>query len=200
MMNRNNLFNSLIGGKHNNPDSVVRWNVNCSDGKHRIAVRLGATMRDGKKLYIDEEYVAAILYTEKSIIPKQEYEFECGGDKLILVTHSNKIDLVHNGMLQTAKIAYDNKSFLPIWIRVALVILTLISAMVLPICNFKLLYTTDLIQQVLAISMSVASALILMSSLSNPFIAKTKRILYSILCVAWSWGLQFLILGVFAKK
>lgn len=198
-MNRNNLFNIFIGGKHNIPDSVMRWNVKCSDGNHRVSVKLGDTMRDGKKLYIDGEYVEAILYTEKSIIPKQEYEFECGGDKLILVTHSNKIDLVHNGMLQTAKIAYDTKSFLPIWIRAVLVLLTLFSAAVLPICNFKLVYTTDLVQQVLAISMSVASALILMSSLSNPFIAKSKRIIRSIFCVAWAWGLQFLILCVFSK-
>lgn len=190
---RKSLLQKLVAG--DTAYETYRWSIKCSDGSHRIAIKLGKTSRSLKNLYVDGDFLTSIPYTGKGIIPKQEYEFECGGDTLILVLHANKVDLVHKGVLQTAKIKYEPHKVIPIWIRVILLAITVSSALIIPVLSqFSIeLMQTSFLYVFLGLSMSLACTLMLLSSATNPFFATKKKIIYCFLSTVWSFTIQFII-------
>lgn len=131
------------------------------------------------------------------MIPFQEYGFICGGDKVTLISYANKVDIVHNEMLQSAKIKYDSRCVFPIGLRVALVIMILLSAAVWSVFGVKIESTTMAYALIFGIGNILMSSIIELSVSGNPLISNRKRIILSLLTLFWAWAVQFIIYYVF---
>lgn len=201
MYGRKSFLQQMISPDTNN--KKIEWNVRCSDGAHKIAVRLGQTIRSPKNIFIDEDFLTTVYYKGKSIIPKQEYQFECGGDTLILVVHSNKVDLVHKGILQESKIKYEPRNNVPLWLRIIFLASTASSVLVIPallkLKGVAMLARSSLLGILLGLSMSLSCTFILLSVSSTPLRLKSNKMILSFLVSLWSWAIQFIIFFVLLR-
>lgn len=178
----------------NTNKNEFHWDVLCKDGQHHICVKKLKGPEKKVDLYLDKRRVETITYQNNLLSPLTEYHFACEEERLTLVIYQDKMNIAYNGKLIERNMEYDPKDKLPIFYQIAVAIFSILS--------FALMYVTGVTfdntaLNILAIGMPLCCAVIAFANTTSPFLKKSKKYLYSLLAVAWSWILEFLVIFVF---
>lgn len=155
--------------------NTFKWNLNCEDGQHTVMLQQLGSPRDPMQLYVDGEKTDLSI-KPKSLFVKIEYAFTCGGQPALLLVFGNKVDLVFQGVFQSAKKKYDSKNAFPIWIPLLMSLLNLFALVVSKGISISIL-------------MSLSSSLLVYVLMITPFSSRKGKLLEFALITILNWAI-----------
>ena len=170
------------------------WNVTCADGTHHVRAKKLSSAEKKVDVFLDGRRVETITYHNTLFSPTTEYRFACGDEHLTLVIYRESMDIVYRDRLVGRDMEYTPKRTIPLVYQILTAVLSLLA--------FTLMYITgasfdNSTMNLLAIAMPFCCAVLAYSMTTSPFLTQKKKYLFSLLFVAWSWLLVFLIIFVF---
>lgn len=178
-----------------------RWEFEADDGKHEITLKmLGSSTKENMEIYLDKRRVDTVKYFGVSLVPSMEYNFRYGDERITMVLHGNKIDMVYRGMLLNSKIEYKPENKLSVIYRIFVVALAISAASVIYLFNLIAGSSSGNLAYILSIATIVSSARLAYTASTTPFRPKKKKILMSLLYGVWAWVITFLVMLVFGNS
>ena len=177
------------------PKTEFKWTVNTLSGEHNVFLKMKGA-REPMDLFLDNRRVETIKYTGKAIIPSMEYNFSCGDERLTLVLHGSKVDIVYNGMFVNKKTKYQPNEKLSAIYRIFIVLLA-VSA-VSQIYLFRTLVgpASSNGAYFIALAMIMFSTVISYNKATSPFLTRNNKAIWSFMGALWSWIVTFLVILV----
>ncbi len=173
-------------------DKKYFWQIETSDGKHEIRVKMRSSSREPIDILVDGQTIDTVQYSGGGLVPQMEYDFACGEEKVTLILHGSDFDIVHRGMLVKNNTKYKPQEKLSAMYRAIVLLLTCSAFAVIPLFYEKLIDGTYISFILLAASVA-ACLLISYAAMMSPFKSKGKKIFVTLLMIAWAWLLAVLI-------
>lgn len=170
------------------PEKFSSWNILCSDGiEHTITIERVANSGFPFKLYIDTQMVDTIKSTRKGCIVTAEHQFQCGGDRVLLVFYGGRLDLVHQGMLVKTNIKYNPDEKLPLYYSISLMALNILALSFFAFSNLGELSVQ--LSLFVSVILSLCNTILIWKNATSPFYTKKKKWLFTFLQALWGIGL-----------
>ena len=163
--------------------NTFKWILNCVDGKHTVVLQQLSSPREPMQLYVDGERTD-ISRKNKSPFVIIKHSFTCVGEPALLLIFGNKVDLVFQGMLQTAKKKYDFRNIIPGWI---LILTLLLNAIPLIVSKWNSL----------SLMMSFSCCVLVYLFSLNPIYSRKEKWLRIVLFTLLNWGIAIACLMLF---
>lgn len=178
------------------PKTEFKWMVNTESGEHEVFLKMKGA-REPMELFLDKRRVETIQFTGKAVVPSMEYNFACGDERLTLVLHGSKVDIVYKGMFVKKKTEYRPKEKLSIVYKAFTVLLAIaavseiyiFSALAGPVSNNAVYF--------IVLAMIMFSTVIAYNNSTSPFHTKRGKALWALGGAVWSWIVTFAVLMVF---
>ena len=173
------------------------WEIDGVSGKHGIVVEMMVSGRWPEHLYVDGQLVKTFEKGSLTLIPHVEYQFECDGEMLTLITHSGVADILHRGRLIKNGLEYaESQQALLLWYRILLLLFNLLSPIVYFYPESVARSSFSFYWMVAAILMAFCCAVLSWSFSIHPLFSKKKKLLFSLLITVGAWAFMYLLLSI----
>ena len=173
-----------------------KWVVNTESGEHEVFLKMKGA-REPMELFLDKRRVETIQFSGKAVVPSMEYNFACGDERLALVLHGSKVDIVYKGVFVKKKIAYRPEEKLSPIYKAFCVLLAVAAVSEIYIFNSLFGAISNNVVYFLALAMIMFSTVIAYNNVTSPFHTKRGKALWGICGALWSWLVTFAVLMFF---